>query len=71
MLDRGVVRFSFRKRDGSVRNALGTRNTNLIPKTENVLDVEDISSKSIVYWDLESRGYRSLQSNARTEVLEQ
>lgn len=69
MLDQGVVRFTFRKKDGSTRNALGTRNTDLIPRDEEVRDVEDISEKSIVYWDLESKGYRSLRYHAYKAAL--
>lgn len=70
MLDKGVVRFSYRKKDGSMRVALGTRNTNLIPCDEEVTEVEDINTaKATVYWDLESKGYRSLRSNAYKAAL--
>lgn len=70
MLDKGVVRFTYRKKDGSMRVALGTRNTDLIPCDEEVKEVEDINAaKSTVYWDLESKGYRSLRSNAYKAAL--
>ena len=36
LLDQNVARFQFKKLDGSIRNALGTRNELLIPKEDGV-----------------------------------
>lgn len=70
ILDNGVVRFQFRKRDGSIRNALGTRNVDLIPKQEYVKHVDDINEeKSVVFWDLEARDFRSLMTGVEVAIL--
>jgi hypothetical protein len=70
ILNNGVVRFQFRKRDGSIRNALGTRNVDLIPKDEYVKHVDDINEKkSVVFWDLEARDFRSLMTGVEVAVM--
>lgn len=70
ILNGGVVRFQFRKKDGSIRNALGTRNVDLIPKNEYVKHVEDINEKkSVVFWDLEECSFRSLMTGVEVAVL--
>ena len=69
ILNSGVVRFNFRKKDGSIRNALGTRNLDLIPKWTSPKHLEDISNTSIVYFDLEEQNYRSFCTNAEVAVL--
>ena len=42
LLNKHVTRFQFKKRDGSIRNALGTRNEVLIPKQAEVSSLEEI-----------------------------
>lgn len=69
LLNMGVCRFSFRKKDGSIRNALGTRNPNLIPKWMHIKEVSDVSKKSVVYFDLEEQSFRSIQWEAEVAVL--
>lgn len=68
MLDNGTVRFQYIKKDGSNREALGTRNTDLIPKEYQIKDVEDISMKTVTYFDLEAKGYRSLRIDTMIAV---
>lgn len=68
-LNLGVHRFNFRKKDGSIRNALGTRNTDLIPNHLSISEVDDISNKSVVFYDLEIEGYRSLTADARVSLI--
>jgi hypothetical protein len=69
VLDENVTRFQFRKKDGSIRNALGTRNELLIPKDEQVKYIDDISHKSVVFWDLEEQAFRSFSSNAEVSII--
>jgi hypothetical protein len=69
LLDENVARFQFKKLDGSVRNALGTRNELLIPKEEGVTYLDDISNKSVVFWDLEEKAFRSFSKNAEVSVI--
>lgn len=66
-LEAGVERFSFRKKDGSIRNALGTRNLILIPKDQMPKHLFDQTS-AMVYWDLEAKGYRSVSAEAVTAL---
>jgi hypothetical protein len=69
LLDENVARFQFKKLDGSIRNALGTRNELLIPKEEGVTYLDDISNKSVVFWDLEEKAFRSFSKNAEVSVI--
>ena len=69
LLDENVARFQFKKLDGSVRNALGTRNESLVPKEDEVSFIDDISKKSVVFWDLEEKAFRSFSKNAEVSVI--
>ena len=69
LLDQNVARFQFKKLDGSIRNALGTRNELLIPKEECINMIDDISPKSVVFWDLEEKAFRSFSKNAEVSVI--
>ena len=69
LLDENVARFQFKKLDGSIRNALGTRNELLIPKEECIKMIDDISSKSVVFWDLEERAFRSFSKQAEVSII--
>ena len=69
ILDQGVVRFNFKKLDGSIRNALGTRNPDLVPKDECIKLIDDISNKSTVYFDLEVKEFRSMSNSCEVAVL--
>jgi len=69
VLDENVTRFQFKKLDGSIRNALGTRNELLIPKKAQVKYLDDISNKSVVFWDLEEEAFRSFSRNAEVSVI--
>jgi len=69
VLDEQVTRFQFRKKNGSLRTALGTRNEILIPKIDAPRLLDDISTKSVVFWDLEERAFRSFSKEAEVAVL--
>jgi len=69
VLDENVTRFQFKKLDGSVRNALGTRNESLVPKEDEVSFIDDISKKSVVFWDLEEKAFRSFSKDAEVSVI--
>jgi WYL_2, Sm-like SH3 beta-barrel fold len=69
VLDEGVMRFQFKKLDGTTRTALGTRNELLIPKQAQVSYLDDISNKSVVFWDLEEEDFRSFSKNAEVSVI--
>ena len=69
VLDEQVTRFQFRKKDGSIRRALGTRNEILIPKIDAPRLLDDVSTKSVVFWDLEERAFRSFSKETEVAVL--
>jgi hypothetical protein len=69
LLDENVTRFQFKKMDGTTRTALGTRHEILIPKEECINMIDDISTKSVVFWDLEEKAFRSFSKNAEVFVL--
>ena len=69
LLDENVARFQFKKKDGSTRTALGTRNEVLIPKEECINMIDDISTKSVVFWDLEEKAFRSFSKTAEVAVI--
>jgi hypothetical protein len=69
VLDENVTRFQFKKLDGSIRNALGTRNELLIPKQAMVSYLDDISKKSVVFWDLEEEDFRSFSKTAEVSII--
>ena len=69
VLDENVTRFQFKKMDGTIRTALGTRNELLIPKQAMVSYLDDISNKSVVFWDLEEEDFRSFSRNAEVAVI--
>lgn len=59
-LNGGPVRFSFQKKDGTVRKAYGTRKMGLIPKENQPTGMES-SPKVLPFYDLDKGAWRSLQ----------
>jgi len=68
ILNSGVARFNFKKKDGSIRNALGTRNVDLIPREDAPVQIYDLSKKALVYWDLELGEFRSVSEGSEVGV---
>lgn len=62
-LNNGFARFTYYKKDGSTRTALGTRSSLLIPldKVPNTYNTDEIkdTAKAIPYFDLEKMEWRS------------
>ena len=62
-LANGFARFTYYKKDGSTRTALGTRSSSLIPldKVPNTYNTDEIkdTAKAIPYFDLDKREWRS------------
>jgi len=53
----GIVEFSFAKKDGSIRKAIGTLDLALFDYE--VKGSKKENYKSITYWDIEANGFRS------------
>jgi hypothetical protein len=65
VLAESVKRFKFVKLNGEVREALGTRDIKLIPKDVHTPKfIDDVSEKSIVYWDLDEQDFRSVSTKS-------
>ena len=65
VLAESVKRFKFVKLNGDVREALGTRDVKLIPKDVHTPKfIDDVSEKSIVYWDLDEQDFRSVSTKS-------
>lgn len=65
VLAQSVKRFKFVKLDGTIREALGTRDVTLIPKDVHTPKfIDDVSEKSIVYWDLDEQDFRSVSTKS-------
>ncbi|CAL9963840.1 hypothetical protein VPHD479_0083 [Vibrio phage D479] len=70
-LNGSIVKFSFKKADGSERIALGTRNIDYVPDdklpkggVQDGLVTEDHEGvKTIRYYDFDAKGWRSFKSD--------
>lgn len=65
VLAESVKRFKFVKLNGEIREALGTRDVTLIPKNTHTPNwIDDVSEKSVVYWDLDEQDFRSVSTKS-------
>lgn len=60
-LAKGVVKFAFRKKDGSVREAEGTTNLNTIPVEKHPKEGKASSPKVITFFDTLKQEWRSFK----------
>jgi len=59
-----AITFSFVKKDGTTRDAVGTLSENLIPKEHLAKDdLNNSVSSNLKYYDLEKNGWRSLATD--------
>lgn len=65
----GIVRFVYRKMDGSTRIALGTNDEQIIPEEHHAIGVRRMPENMISYWDLTAQGWRSCKAE-RIERIE-
>ena len=61
-LREGAVQFAFKKLDGSLRTALGTTNLSSIPQESHPQGVRESSNKTVTFYDLEKREWRSVST---------
>ena len=54
------VSFSYFKKDGTLRNAIGTLNERLIPESVRPKDSSTNTGDNLKYYDLEKNAWRSL-----------
>lgn len=71
LLGKGAVRFTFIKKDGSVRTAYGTRNPELISNATGVAFSESTSSRPNpnAFYDLEKMAWRSYIPENVTDII--
>lgn len=78
LLSEGVVRFLYEKNNGEIREALGTRNIDILMNDEGSGFAEDDKPKgtdreyetSCPYWDLEKKAWRSVRIDSVITILE-
>ncbi len=63
-LNEGSVSFKFRKVDGTVREATGTLNNDLIPEGSRTSAVTAEDAATVAYYDLGANGWRSFRADA-------
>ncbi len=63
-LTEGSVSFKFRKVDGTVREATGTLNNDLIPEAHRSAVTPADDAATVPYFDLGSNGWRSFRADA-------
>jgi len=59
-LREGLVEFSFVKKDGVLRRAVGTTNLRQIPADQHPKGVREASPKQVCFWDLLTGEWRSV-----------
>ena len=78
LLNEGTVRFLYEKNNGEIREALGTRNIDILMNDEGSGFTEDDKPKgtgreyetSCPYWDLEKKAWRSVRIDSVITILE-
>jgi len=67
-LESSVAKFTYLKKDGEVREAVGTRNLSLIPtECRPKWEIQDPNiDKAVVYYDFDESDYRSISVAANT-----
>lgn len=65
-LNKGVVNFSYEKKNGEWREAKGTRNPDSIEAVDGVAPKGTGTEKegTIAYWDLDANGWRSCREDS-------
>lgn len=65
-LKNGVVYFEYVKKDGTIREAKGTTNVDLIPESANSTSTRKYTPNENVtkYYDLEKEGWRSFNNES-------
>lgn len=65
--------FTFKKKDGTQRKAVGTLNENLIPKEHQIIDDPSTGkakeSANFRYYDLEKCGWRSVSADTKEVTI--
>ena len=64
-----VVRFEFRKKDGSIREAVGTRKVDLMPPTEQRERTGPEKKGVVCFFDFTVDGWRSFCDTTEVRVI--
>ena len=65
---KGIVKFYFRKIDGTIREAYGTLRTDLIPQTESSSDSRKKNDTVQTYYDTEKQSFRCFKVANLVEI---
>lgn len=69
-LGKRVVRFEFKKKDGSIREAVGTRKVDLMPVAEQRERTGPEKRGVVCFFDFTVDGWRSLQDTTLVRVID-
>lgn len=64
------VRFMFRKSDGSIREACGTRNLRFIPSQQHPKEIHALYGNAVTYYDWKRKDWRSWTVGSVIQVFE-
>lgn len=69
-LSKGVVAFTYEKKDGTHRDAYGTRNLDIVKMVDGTMPNGNGTERTgtIPYWDMEACGWRSCKEDSVLEV---
>ena len=71
MLKKGIVKFSYKRIDGTLRKARGTMNPDYLPETDKDSSSKRKENKDVVtYFDLSKDDYRSFRKENFVEIIE-
>ena len=68
-LSTGKVRFQFKKKDGSIREAAGTTHKDTIPQASLSDSIRPQKQGVITFYDFTCEGWRSLQTSTEITIL--
>ncbi len=69
-LQKGKVRFTFIKADGSLREAYGTKVLDFVPFNKHPQGAKKPSDDVITFFDLEKNEWKSLKRNTNVSILD-
>lgn len=67
-LNSGVVEFSFRKKDGTIRQAVGTRSLGIIPAQFHPKTDKQPAPSVLPFFDIDKQAWRSFQRHSIVEI---
>jgi hypothetical protein len=68
-LDAGIVVFMYKKINGTIRKAVGTRNNEYVPCNKQASDNPMLLNETVSYFDLLKQQWRNLKSSNFVDIF--